>query len=101
MQSSDYEDQLDELRTRLQAFKALMNSAGWRELCKVADGAITSRRQSVFSQMGAIDGMDAIFSIARSGAEVAGIQFVLALPHILLKDIETDIARVVELRREE
>lgn len=98
--SEDVEKRLAELQTRQHALRQLVASAGWKELREIAAGAIMSRRQAAFSTMGAIKGLDSCFEIARSGAEVAGMQFVLALPQILLDDLEADIQRAYAERRE-
>jgi hypothetical protein len=77
-----------------------VSSQGWRELTTICEGAVTGRRQAAFGLMASLRGSEDCFALARVGSEIAGMQFVLGLPHVLLKDLEQDIAQVIVERRE-
>lgn len=99
-QSNDTEKQLAELQTRQAAWKQLVGSQGWRDLCAIVEGAITSRRQNAFGKLASVQGLEDCFMLANIGSEVSGMQFVIALPHVLLKDVEQDIKRAIIAERE-
>lgn len=99
-QSNDYEKTLSDLQSRELAIRKLVASEGWREITSICDGAVTSRRQSTFSTMTGVRGIEDCFTLARQGGEIGGIQFVLTLPYVMLKDIEQDIQRTIAARKE-
>ena len=99
-QFSDPEKHLAELQETEQAFRSLLNSTGWRKLMEICNGAVVTRRQGSFSQMASIKGLDDCFTLAGVGGEIAGIQFVMGLPHIMLDNLKTDIHEAVIARRE-
>jgi len=99
-QHNDLEAQLAELQARQHTVRQLVASQGWRELTVICEGAVTGRRQTAFARMAAIRSTENCFELANLGSEIAGMQFVLALPHVMLKDIEQDIQRVIVERRE-
>ena len=98
--NNDLEARMADLSARQHALRQLVSSAGWRDTVTIADGAVTTRRQSAFSAMSTLKGMDDCIALARLGAEIAGMQFVLALPHIMLADAAQDMQRLVAERRE-
>jgi hypothetical protein len=97
---NDLEAQLAELQGRQHALRQLVASSGWKDLSNICEGAVTSRRQSVLATIASIRGTEDCFTLTRLGCEVSGIQFVLSLPHALLKELDLDIQRVVVERRE-
>lgn len=99
-QYSELEKELADLEARQHALRQLIASAGWKEVMALGDGAITSRRQSAFATFNRIRGFEDCFAMANLGSEIAGIQFVLAIPQVLLQDVAQSILRVRELMKE-
>lgn len=99
--SEDLEKRLVALQEKQHALRQLTQSPGWKVLKDLCEGAVTTRRQTSFATMSGIRGFEDCFSLSSLGGEIAGMQFVLSLPHTLLKDLERDIQLIVVERREE
>lgn len=98
--SEDAEARYAALQARQNVVRQLLSSQGWRELTTICDGAITGRRQAAFGLMASLRNTEDCFALARVGSEIAGMQFVLGLPHVMLKDIERDLEQALAERRE-
>lgn len=99
-QYSDLEKELAALEARQHAIRQLLASPGWKEVAVLGEGAITSRRQTAFAAFNRIRGFEDCFTMANLGSEIAGIQFVLAIPAILLEDLAQTITRTRDQMKE-
>lgn len=99
MARSDAQEQLmAELRQERSQLEALVTHPGWQVLDRAVQGQIMSRRQAMFNQE--LRGLDDCFALARHKAEVSGMQLAIALPSIMLTDLDASIKALLEQMRE-
>lgn len=94
-------DKQEELRAELERhkgvqsdLKALLSSRGWARLAEVLRARAMQTREQDYGS--GIESMDDAFRSANRRGEIAGVQFALNLPSLLIEDHERDIDRVKE-----
>lgn len=84
---------LDQLLEEKKRLEAGLQTPFWKLLSEFIEAQVTMRRQAFFASR--IDSLDKAFSAAQAQSEVAGLQFVLALPQVMLQDLRADIQQLM------
>lgn len=68
----------------------LCKSPGWVRLCEILKTQIRLRKAALETE--AVKSLDSAFSLSYAQGEVAGIRLVMALPEMLIEDLEEEMS---------
>ena len=96
--SEKLREEMEEIRSTVQAFRELLNSRAWALLLDIAKVQIETRKNLLTQRA---KGMEGVLELEYAKGEIAGIEIFTRIPSTALEDLEEQLSDIKEQLKEE